>query len=83
MATCMSLRGLQLPSSVHTAPRKLYSIILCFNPFCLGETWCKEWDSVALQAAGNFSAVKRLARSSESPALTALPFTGGSTSQQP
>ena len=64
MATCTSLRGLQLPDFVHTAPGKLYM------PFCLGKTWCKEWDSVALQAAGNFSAAKRLARSSKSPALT-------------
>ena len=57
MATSTSLRGLQLPDFVVqcilTAPRKL-----CLNSFCLGETWCKEWDSVALQVAGNFSAVK-------------------------
>ena len=82
MATCTTLRGLQLPDFVvQCIPRREHS--MCFNPLCLGETWCKEWDSVALQAAGNFSAAKRLVRSSESPALTALPFTDGSTSQQP
>jgi hypothetical protein len=82
MATCTSLRGLQLPDIVVQCILCRENSI-CLNPFCLGETWCKEWDSVALQAAGNFSAAKRLARSSESPALTALPFTGGSTLQQP
>ena len=53
MATCTSLCGLQLPDFVVQCILYRENSI-CFNPFCLGETW----DSVALQAAGNFSAAK-------------------------